>query len=203
MALCVALACLCPDHVTAQTDANGTQVIIRRLGEHEYNAVIDLMTGDTLPVIYLKDAYCFTKKHFTSKKHEDNYWRMVRDVKKTLPLAKEVKRLMLEAYLQTEGKSEREQRAYFKKLEDELTRKYKPQLKKLNYRQGKLLVRLIDRETDRVTYKIIREMLGKSRAFFWNMLGSMFGVSLKAEWEPDGKDRELEDICIQVEMGLI
>lgn len=202
MTLCVALGWLCPEAGMAQIKLKDAG-LVRRLGEHEYPAQIDLMTGDTLAVISLKDIYCFTRKHYRSKQHEQEYLRMVRDVKKTLPLAKEVKRLMVQAYFDTQGMTEREERAYYKRLEDDLTKKYMARLKKLNYRQGKLLVRLVNRETDRQTYQIIREMLGKGRAFFWNMMGKMFGVSLKSEWEPDGKDRELEDICIQVEQGMI
>lgn len=197
LALCVAWALSCGPVMQAQQP----RVIV--LGDHEYRAEIDLMTGDTMAVIYLKDAYCFTQKHFRNKKHEENYWRMVRDVKKTLPIAKDAKRLMLEVYVKTEGMTEKQQRAYLKALEEELLAQYKPRLKKLNYRQGRLLVRLIDRECDKQSYQIIREFLGKSRAFFWNMFGKMFGVSLKAEWDPDGKDRELEDVCIQVEQGMI
>lgn len=177
--------------------------IILRLGEHEYKAEIDLMTGDTLAVIQLNSAYCFTQKHFRNQKHEKEFWRMVYDVKKTLPIAKDARRLMTQAYLESENMNEKEQKAYFKDLEHSLFAEYKPRLKKLNYRQGKLLVRLVDRECDRQTYAIIREFLGRRRAFFWNMFGNMFGVSLKAEWEPDGKDRELEDVCIQVEQGMI
>lgn len=177
------------------------QVII--LGKHQYRAEIDLMTGDTLAVIQLNSAYCFTQKHFRNKKHEQSFYRMVNDVKKTLPIAKDARRLMTDAYVATQDMSPKEQHEYYKKLEKDLFAQYKPRLKRLNYRQGKLLVRLVDRECDRQTYAIIREFLGKRRAFFWNMFGKMFGVSLKAEWEPDGKDRELEDICIQVEQGLI
>lgn len=178
------------------------QVIVR-LAEHEYRAEIDLMTGDTLAVIQLNSAYCFTQKHFKSQKHEREFWRMVNDVKKTLPIAKDARRLMLKAYLESETMTEKEQKVYYKTLEHDLFAEYKPRLKKLNYRQGRLLVRLVDRECDRQTYSIIREFLGRKRAFFWNMFGNMFGVSLKAEWEPDGKDRELEDVCIQVEQGMI
>ena len=186
-------------HASSKITAEGIMV----LGKNEYRAEIDLMTGDTLAVISLKDVYCFTKKHFRNKRHEESYWRMVRDVKKTLPIAKDARRLMAETYLKSANMSEKEQKAYFTKLEHDLFAEYKPQLKKLNYRQGKLLVRLVDRECSKQTYAIIREFLGKRRAFFWNMFGNMFGVSLKAEWEPDGKDKELEDVCIQVEQGLI
>ena len=128
---------------------------------------------------------------------------MVRDVKRTLPIAKDARRLMTQAYLDSKDMTEAEQKAYFKTLEKDLLAQYKARLKRLNYRQGKLLVRLVDRECDKQTYYIIREFLGKRRAFFWNMFGRMFGVSLKAEWDPEGNDRELEDVCIQVEQGMI
>lgn len=173
------------------------------LEAHTHKAEIDLMTGDTLAVIWLPSSYCFNKKRFRNRKHEDAYMRMVRDVKRTLPIAKDARRLMTEAYMKSEAMSSNEQKEYYKTLEKDLFAEYKPRLKRLNYRQGKLLVRLIDRECDKQTYAIIREFLGKRRAFFWNMFGKMFGVSLKAEWDPDGADRELEDVCIQVEQGLI
>lgn len=189
--------------LTSMSGPKAEAQIILRLAEHEYKAEIDLMTGDTLAVIQLNSAYCFTQKHFRNQKHEKEFWRMVNDVKKTLPIAKDARRLMTEAYLESESMDEKEQRAYFKTLEHDLFAQYKPRLKKLNYRQGRLLVRLVDRECERQTYAIIREFLGRRRAFFWNMFGSMFGVSLKAEWDPDGKDRELEDVCIQVEQGMI
>jgi len=195
MVLLVALGLSCAPSAAAQ------QIVV--LGEHQYQAEIDLLTGDTIAVVQLKDVYCFTKKHFRNKRHEKEFLRMVYDVKKTLPIAKDARRLMTQAYIDMEQMSEDEQKVYFKRLEKELFEQYKPRLKRLNYRQGKLLVRLVDRECDKQTYQLIREFLGKRRAFFWNMFGRLFGVSLKAEWEPDGKDRELEDVCIQVEQGLI
>lgn len=170
---------------------------------HTFYAEIDYRTGDTLAVISLPNIYCFTRKHFRNANHEKSYWRMVNDVKRTLPIAKDARRLLTDSYIATKDMNEKQQKEYYKTLEKDLLAQYKPRLKKLNYRQGKLLVRLIDRECERQSYALIREFLGMKRAFFWNMFGKMFGVSLKAEWEPNGKDRELEDICIQVEQGLI
>ena len=193
--LLLALGVSVPQRVSAQ------EIIV--LAEHQYQAEIDLQTGDTIAVVQLKDVYCFTKKHFRDKKHEKEFLRMVYDVKKTLPIAKDARRLMTQAYFDMERMTEAEQKVYFKRLEKELFDQCKPHLKRLNYRQGKLLVRLVDRECDKQTYYLIREFLGKRRAFFWNMFGKFFGVSLKAQWEPEGKDKELEDVCIQVEQGLI
>lgn len=167
-------------------------------------AYIDPKRGDTVAVVKLQHVYCFNRKRFFSRNHERDYWRMVNDVKKTLPLAKVARELMVQVYDTIQYiPSEKAQHKYFKQLEKELFAQYKPQLKRLNYRQGKLLVRLVDRECHRQTYSLIREFLGRTRAFFWQSFGALFGVSLKGVWEPDGKDKELEDICIQVEHGLI
>ena len=166
-------------------------------------AQIDKATGDTVPVIVLKNLYCFNHKRFRGAKYEREYWRMVNDVKKTLPIAKEARRLLVHAYDTCQVLSNREQHKYFKNLEKELWKEYKPQLMKLNYRQGKLLVRLVDRECNKQSYQIIKEFLGRTRAVFWQGFGKLFGVSLKSEWEPDGKDKDLEDICIQIEQGMI
>lgn len=199
VALCIVLLSLCSFEADAQ--------IIKHEGRaydpHEYPAEIHLMSGDTMAVIQLRNIYCLSRKRFTSTSHEKSYWRMVNDVKKTLPIAKDARRLLAESLVETENLSEKEQKLYYKSLEKKLMAQYKPRLKKLTYRQGKLLVRLIDRECERQSYSLIRDFLGKRRAFFWNMFGKMFGISLKAKWEPDGKDKELEDICILVEQGLV
>jgi len=164
---------------------------------------VDPLTGDSLPTIRLANQFVFNEKRFRSKKYEENYWRMVNDVRKTLPIAKEARRLLVIAYDTCQFMTNKQQRQYFKELEKQLWVKYKPQLKRFNYRQGKLLVRLIDRECSKQSYQLIKEFLGSGRAFFWQSFGALFGVSLKSEWEPDGKDKELEDICLQIEHGLL
>lgn len=172
-------------------------------GEEVFPVHIDPVTGDSVPVVVLKNLYCFNKKKFPGSKYEQNYWRMVADVKRTLPIAKEARRLLVIAYDTCQHMSDREQRQYFKQLEKDLWAQYKPVLKKFNYRQGKLLIRLIDRECAKPSYGLIRDFLGGTRAFFWQSFAKLFGCTLKAEWDPDGSDKELEDICIQVEQGMI
>lgn len=171
--------------------------------QQSYHAQID-QHGDTVAVIQLPLAYCFSQKKFRSTKHERNFYRMVNDVKKTLPIAKAARDMMVLAYDTIDAfHSKKERKEYFRKLEKELMAQYKPRLKRLNYRQGKLLVRLIDRECDKKAYSLIKEFMGTTKAFFWNMFGKMFGISLKAEWDPEGKDKELEDVCILVEQNMI
>jgi hypothetical protein len=167
-------------------------------------AYIDKVTGDTIPYWNLRPVYCFSRKRFRSERQERDYWRMVNDVRKTLPIAKEAKRMLVETYETVKDipdKRVREQ--HMKQLEKEVFEQYKPRLKRLNYRQGRLLVRLIDRECNAPSYKLISAFMGKGTAFFWQGFGRMFGVNLKSEWDPDGKDRELENICIQIERGML
>lgn len=170
----------------------------------EVSAYVDKRTGDTIPYIYLRPVYCFSSKRFTSDRRERAYWRMVNDVRKTLPIAKQAKRMLIETYeVVKDIPNDRERDRHMKALEKEVFAQYKPQLKKLNYRQGRLLVRLIDRECHAPSYQLIRSFLGKGAAVFWQGFGRLFGVNLKSEWDPEGKDRELENICVQIEQGLL
>lgn len=178
--------------------------VVERAEAGTLQAYVDPVKKDTVAIVRLSNVYCFNRKRFSSRNRELEYLRMVNDVKKTLPIAKAARDLLVQVYdtIQYMPK-EKDQKKFFKKLEKDLFAQYKPQLKRLNYRQGKLLVRLIDRECHKKAYSLIREFLGKTRAFFWQSFGALFGVSLKGSWEPDGKDKELEDICIQVEHGLL
>lgn len=170
----------------------------------EVSAYIDKRTGDTIPYIYLSPVYCFSHKRFTSDRREKAYWRMVNDVRKTLPIAKQAKRMLIETYeVVKDIPDDKVRDRHMKALEKEVFAQYKPQLKKLNYRQGRLLVRLIDRECHAPSYQLIRSFLGKGAAVFWQGFGRLFGVNLKSEWDPEGKDRDLENICVQIEQGLL
>ena len=88
-------------------------------------------------------------------------------------------------------------------MEKDLFKQYKPVLKQMSYRQGKLLIKLIDRECNQSSYDLIKAFLGGFRAGFWQTFGAVFGVSLKSEWEPENKDAMLEHICILVESGQL
>ncbi|MEG1617023.1 MAG: DUF4294 domain-containing protein [Bacteroidales bacterium] len=163
-----------------------------------------VINGDTVILVYLRNVTCFPKKIFRNSKEEALYWRTVRDVKKTLPLAKLINGIMIETYEYIETlPTEKAREKHLKKMQKELFEEYKPTLKKLNYRQARLLIKLIDRECQSSSYELIRAYLGSFAAGFWQGFGKMFGVSLKSEWDPQGKDRETEQICFLVEYGMI
>lgn len=163
-----------------------------------------VVDGDTIILAQMRNVVCFPKKIFKNKKEEAHYWRDVRDVKKTLPLAKLIHGIMLETYEYIETlPTEKEKNKHLKQMQNELFETYKPTLKKLTLRQGKLLIKLIDRECKSNSYTLIEAYLGSFAAGFWQGFGKLFGVSLKSHWEPQGKDMEMEKICVLVEYGMI
>ena len=159
--------------------------------------------GDTATLIILRPIYCFPKRTFKSQKEKEYYWRSVRDVKKVLPYAKLVHRALIETYEYIQTLPEEEREKHLKRMEKELFEEYKPVLKEFTYSQAKLLIRLIDRECNQSSYHLIKAFLGGFRASFWQTFGAMFGVSLRKEWEPEGKDRILEEIVVLVENGQL
>ena len=162
--------------------------------------------GDTVPVFALRGITVFPKLKFKNKKEEQFYWRTVRDVKLTLPYAKLIAETLVETYEYIETfptKKEREE--YLKRMEKSLLEQYKPVLKRFSRRQARVLVKLIQRETNQSSYDIIRAFLGSFRAGFWQGFGKLFGVSLKAGYDPaaDREDAIIERIACGVEEGTI
>lgn len=178
------------------------QMVVNKLPNNMYRC--EVIDGDTVVLVYLRNVYCFPRQIFKSAAQERQFWKDVRAVKKTLPLAKLIHGIMLETYEYIETlPTEKERDKHLRKMQSELFHTYKPTLKKLTYYQGKILIRLIDRECKTSSYGLIQAYLGNFAAGFWNGFGKLFGVSLKSEWDPNGKDKELERICVMVEYGAI
>ena len=160
--------------------------------------------GDTIPIVTLREVVIFPPMKFKNKKQQEKYTKLVRDVKKTLPYAKMVYATLIETYEYIETlPTEKEKEKHLKRMEKELFKEYKPELKKLTLSQGKLLIKLIDRECNQSSYNLVKAYLGTFRAGFWNFFAGMFGASLKTEYDPKGKDAQTERIVILVERGLI
>ena len=141
---------------------------------------------------------------FKNDKQRQAYNRLVANIKKVLPLAKECNQIILEtgAYLQTIP-TKKERDAHMKAVEKGLKEEYTPRIKKLTYSQGKLLIKLIDRETHSTGYELIQAFLGPVRAGFYQAFAWVFGASLKKRYDPKGTDRLVERIVLQVEAGQL
>jgi hypothetical protein len=160
--------------------------------------------GDTIAVIQLPTVIVFPELKFRNDKERRQYDKLVRDVKRTLPYAKMVYATLIETYeyIQTLPNNKARE-AHLKRMEKDLFREYKPELKKLTLSQGKLLIKLVDRECNQTSYHLVSAYLGGFRAGFWNLFAGMFGASLKSEYDPTGKDALTERVVLLVEHGQI
>jgi hypothetical protein len=160
--------------------------------------------GDTVAVIQLPTVVVFPELKFKNEKERRQYDKLVRDVKRTLPYAKMVYATLIETYeyIQTLP-NDKAREAHLKRMEKELFAEYKPELKKLTLSQGKLLIKLVDRECNQTSYNLVSAYLGGFRAGFWNLFAGMFGASLKSEYDPTGKDALTERVVLLVEHGQI
>ena len=182
--------------------AQDRPVPMNTLPEGFHRAYVD--GKDTVAIVNLRDIYIFPQVRFRNRREEQRYWKLVRDVKKTLPYAKLVYNTLIETYEYMETlPDDKARQAHLKRMEKDLFREYKPELKKLTFSQGKLLIKLIDRECNQSSYNLLKAYLGTFRAGFWNLFAGMFGASLKTEYDPQGKDAMTERVVILVENGLI
>ena len=159
---------------------------------------------DSVQYVRTNTIYIYPPMEFKNDKQRQAYNRLVYNIKKVLPLAKECNQIILEtgAYLQTIP-TKKERDALTKAVEKELNQKYTPRIKKLTYSQGKLLIKLIDRETHSTGYELIQAFLGPVRAGFYQAFAWVFGASLKKRYDPKGADRLVERIVSQVEAGQL
>lgn len=141
---------------------------------------------------------------FKNKKQERYYWKIVRDVKKTLPIAKEVKRAVIETYEYLETLPDKKSRErHIKLVEKGLKEQYTPRMKKLTFSQGKLLIKLINRECNQSSYQLVKAFMGPFKAGFYQTFAALFGASLKKEYHPEDEDKLVERVIILVENGQL
>ena len=160
--------------------------------------------GDTIASLHMPTLYCFKPLVFKNKKQQQQYNRLVRNVKKTLPIAKEVNRAIIETYefIQTLP-DEKARQKHLKAVEKSVKQQYTPRMKKLTLSQGKLLIKLINRETDSSSYDLVKAFLGPFKAGFYQAFAAIFGASLKKEYHPNEEDALVEQIALLVESGQI
>ncbi len=205
---CVFMTILCAVGSYAQkVDADGVPVpssVVGKPVNGRYHFITE--QGDTALMVVLRNVTVFPPMKFKNKKQEEFYWRTVRDVKRTLPYAKLIAETLLETYEYIETlPTQKEREAHLTQMEKEIFAQYKPQLKKFTKSQGKMLVKLINRETNQSSYSILKAFLGTFRAGFWQTFGKFFGVNLKTSYKPDknADDAIIERVCVLVEQGQL
>ena len=165
--------------------------------------VMGIIQGnDTIITVRVKEIWVFPERKFSNKREQRYYSRYVAKVKKVYPLAVEARVLLQKYEPQYYAlNSQRDRRKLMKKLEEELLSQHKEELKKWSISDGKILLKLIDRETDRTAYTLIKDFRGDVSAVFWQGIARLFKNNLKDEYSPDDEDKLLEEIVKKIESG--
>jgi hypothetical protein len=169
-----------------------------------YLVPVCVYEGDTIPSMRMPTLYIYKPLKFKNKKKQQEYNRLVRNVKKTLPIAKEVNRAIIETYefLQTLP-DEKARQKHLSLVEKSVKEQYTPRMKKLTLSQGKLLIKLINRETSSSSYELVKAFLGPFKAGFYQAFAAIFGASLKKEYHPEDEDAMIERIIVLIENGQL
>ncbi|MFO7657282.1 MAG: DUF4294 domain-containing protein [Bacteroidales bacterium] len=166
-----------------------------------YGLILD---GDTLLLSSIEEVYIFPRRRFSSDWEYRKYQRLIRNVKKAYPYAKMAK----QKYDEVEDhfltlKSEKARKAYIKTVEKEIMNEYESELKKLTITQGRILIKLIDREIGETSYDLLKDLKGSFSAFFWQTIARIFGSNLKNRFDSEGEDRLINEIVILIEKGVL
>ena len=163
-----------------------------------------IINGDTIPRYYLRDVNIIKQVSLTEEEIRKNK-KLIRNIKKMLPYAKAARRELDIIVKEAANLSKSERRKYMKAKEDEIMDRYAAELKKCTISQGKVLLKLLDRETGKSAYTCVGELRGKVRAGFYQSFAWIFGFKLKARYDPEHnkEDNLIERITRYVEAGRL
>ena len=191
------MASLCGFSATAQNTETSTFQPMVKVGKA-------LVEGDSIQYVEMNNIYVYPTTTFKNEKQRQQYDRLVHNVKKVLPIAKECRAIIRETYEYLQTLPDKKARdAHLKLVEADIKRTYTPRMKKLTYSQGKLLIKLVDRECRTTSYGLIQAILGPVKAGFYQAFAWLYGASLKKHYEPEGDDRAVERIVQLVEAGQL
>lgn len=168
------------------------------------SCMLKVEDGDTLYIAWLHEVWVYPPMKFKNKKQEKFYWRTVRDVKKCLPYAKMITKDM--AYADAELAKlpdNKARRKWWRVFERSLYKKYEKDFRGMYASQGRMLMLLLDRETERTSYDLIKQYKGKAAANFWQFIAKLFKNDLKEEYDASDKDKIVERVINLVEAGQL
>ncbi|MEE4255757.1 MAG: DUF4294 domain-containing protein [Bacteroidales bacterium] len=163
-----------------------------------------MLDGDTIPVVLLPELKVLSFKPFKTRRAERKMTRLIYNVKRVYPYAK-LAGIKLKEYEEILAgiEDQKTRRKIMKQAEEELDAEFGDDLRDLTFTQGKILIKLVYRETGSSSYDLVAELRGKFRAFFWQAFARLFGFNLKNEYDPLGEDRNIEFIVQMIENGQL
>ena len=157
--------------------------------------------GDTLPVVNIETV---TVRHFKKRRQQIKYDKLMRNVKKAYPYAIAARDELATMNANLEGVTDPQQReAYIKEYEKQMFKRYEKELRSLTISQGRILLKLVDREINNTAFELVQEYRGSFSAYFWQGVARIFGENLKSEYDPDEEDMYIEEIVLLIEAGVI
>lgn len=194
----IGLCCLC-FQLPSQTD---DVTVPETKPKVFYKVWAEVYRGDTIPFIHLQEVYVYADYVYQNKKQYEVWTRTKYNVKKVYPYAILAAAKLKEYNLVLEKiPDEKSKKAYIKHIEKELKAEFEEPLKNLTVTQGKILLKLIDRETGTTSYDLVKTMRGGFQAAMWQGLARLFGSNMKAEYDPEGEDIMIERAIQLVETG--
>ncbi len=160
--------------------------------------------GVTMPEIEIKEVTVIAHPRMERKSDLRRYQRLIYNIKRVYPYAILVRGKMSEVNEQMKKfTTDKERREYIRNVEKDVFKDYEGDMRTMTITQGRLLIKLIDRETQNTSYDLIRDYRGKLTAAFWQGIARIFGTNLKEEYDPYGDDLLIEMIIRDIEAGKL
>jgi len=160
--------------------------------------------GDTMPLLVLDEVIITPSYSVTVPKNPVKYSKLIRDVKKVYPYAV-IASVKLKEYndliLATTDPAEKKKK--LKQAEEDIKKQFSDDVENMTLTQGKILLKLIYRQTGVTSYEIVKELRGSLRAIFWQTMARVFGANLKDDYDPTGDDKAIEEIVQKIENGTL
>jgi len=177
---------------------------VKDLPPYMYDSQKIIEVTDSIIHVALPEILVYPQPKDWSRRALHQYTILEMRVMKVYPIAK-VAALKLKEYnsVYMNFKSERERKDYIKKIEKDLYAEFENEIRSMSINQGRILIKLIDRETGKSGYEIIKEFKGGFSAFFWQGVARLFGHNLKSEYDAANEDRMIEYIIWQIDHGML
>lgn len=169
-------------------------------------ALATIIDGDTVPTFEMMEVTIYGRRIYPSARKQRKYDKLTRNVQKMYPIALEVKAILVETYLYMQTLQDDEARKeHLEKVEKGVWDQYYPIMRRCTLSQGKLLIKLIDRECNQTSYDLIKAFIGGFKAKFYQTFAALFGASLKKEYDPehDDEDAMIEEIIWMIDNDML
>lgn len=182
------------------------RAVIKNFGRGADTLVVfaKIVNNDTIPLVHLPEIPIYAMRLFDNRRDIKKIEKLIYNVKKVYPYAR-LAGIKLREYdaMLVAATTERERKNIMKKAEDEVTAQFGPELRDLTFTQGKILIKLIDRETMATSYTLLKDLRGGFTAFFYQGFARIWGYNLKTKYDPSGEDELIETIVLMIENGQL